>query len=50
MDIGIPLRELGAVDATALSELILAQDEAAWREQRERQQAFHVHRDRKSIV
>ena len=50
MDIGVPLRELGAVDATALRERILEQDEVAWREQRERQDSFHVHRHTESIV
>ncbi len=50
MDIGIPLRELGAVDVTALKELILAQDEAAWHEQKERQSSYEVHRQTESIV
>lgn len=50
MDIGIPLKELGAVDVAALRDLVLAQDDAAWREQRERQDSFHVHRQTESIV
>lgn len=50
MDIGQPLRELGAVDVTALSDAILAQDAEAWRENDHRQNAYEVHRDTESIV
>jgi quercetin dioxygenase-like cupin family protein len=50
MDIGDRLRDLGPVDATALSEAILAQDPAAWHEQQYRQQEFDVHRQTESIV
>ena len=50
MDIGQPLRELGAVDMTALRREILEQDEAAWRENDHRQNAYEVHRDTESIV
>jgi len=50
MDIEQPLRELGAVDSGALREAILAQEEAAWYEERIRQQVFDVHRQTESIV
>jgi hypothetical protein len=50
MDIGIPLRELGAVDSTALREAVLAQDGAAWLEDSYRQEAFEVHHATQSIV
>ncbi len=50
MDIGDPIRELGPVDVTALSRVILAQDEAAWREEQVRQQSYEVHRQTESIV
>lgn len=50
MDIEVPLRELGPVDSDALREAILAQEEAAWREDTYRQQAFEVHRETESIV
>ena len=50
MNIDSPLLELGPVDCTALSDAILAQDEAAWREDQYRQEAFDVHYDTESIV
>ena len=50
MDIGKPLRELGAVDMTALGDAILSQGENAWRENDHRQNAYEVHRDTESIV
>lgn len=50
MDIGIPLRELGAVDSTALIEAVIAQEEAAWLEDKYRQEAFEVHHATQSIV
>lgn len=50
MDIDSPLRELGAVDSTALREAILAQDDVAWKEDQYRQEAFDVHYDTESIV
>jgi len=50
MNIGIPLRELGAVDCTALCEAVLAQGEPAWQEDRYRQEAFEVHHATQSIV
>ena len=45
MNIDGPLRELGEVDCSALSEAILAQDEAAWHEDAFRQKTFDVHYD-----
>ncbi|MEM7277073.1 MAG: aspartyl/asparaginyl beta-hydroxylase domain-containing protein [Pseudomonadota bacterium] len=50
MDIGESLRELGPVDASALSELILAQEREAWLEEDYRQNAYEVHRDTESMV
>jgi len=50
MNIGIPLRELGPVNSTALGKAILAQDELAWQEDRYRQQQFEVHHQTESIV
>ena len=50
MDIGDPIRELGQVDASALTEAILAQKEAAWHEDEYRQQSYDVHRETESIV
>jgi hypothetical protein len=38
------------VDATALSEAILTQEEAAWHEDRYRQETYEVHRQTESIV
>jgi len=50
MNIDTPLRELGPIDSTALREAILAQDEAAWKEDQSRQETFDVHYDTESIV
>jgi hypothetical protein len=50
MDIGTPLRELGAFDSTALREAILSQDEVAWNEDQYRQDQYEVHRQTESIV
>ena len=50
MDIGDPIRELGQVDASALIEAVLAQEEAAWHEDEYRQQSYEVHRETESIV
>jgi hypothetical protein len=50
MDIGIPLRELGAIDVDALRDTILAQDDDAWKEDKYRQEAFEVHHATESIV
>ena len=50
MDIGIALRELGDVDMTALKDAILAQDDAAWTENKYRQKTYEVHDNTESIV
>ena len=50
MDIEEPLRDLGTVDATALRDVILAQEEIAWSEDRSRQESFYVHDQTRSIV
>jgi hypothetical protein len=50
VDIGTPLRELGAVDIGGLRQLILDQDDAAWREEQLRQESYEVHRQTQSIV
>ena len=44
------IRELGPVDSAALGEAILAQEEAAWHEDRYRQETYEVHRQTESIV
>ena len=50
MNIDIPLRELGSVDIAGLREKILTQDDAAWDEDRSRQDEYEVHVATKSIV
>lgn len=50
MDIDTPLRHLGAIDTSKLSEAILAQDEIAWKEDKYRQEEFEVHHATESIV
>ncbi|MEZ5573007.1 MAG: aspartyl/asparaginyl beta-hydroxylase domain-containing protein [Halioglobus sp.] len=50
MDIGVPLRELGAYDSSALCQCIVAQDEAAWLDNTFRQQAYEVHQMTHSLV
>ena len=50
MDIDGPLRELGAIDITALREAILGQDEIAWYEDESRQKSFYVHDQTRSII
>ena len=50
MDIDTRIRELGVVDAEALTRVIFAQDDAAWHEQEHRQNAYEVHRDTESMV
>ncbi|NCF73948.1 MAG: hypothetical protein GWP67_10645 [Gammaproteobacteria bacterium] len=50
MDIGLPLRELGIFDSSALREAILSQDRAAWNEDQYRQDVYEVHRQTESIV
>lgn len=50
MNIDGLIRELGPVDSAALIEAVLAQEEAAWREDEYRQEAYDVHRQTESIV
>ena len=50
MNIDTPLRELGPVDIAGLRETILTQDDAAWDEDRSRQDEYEVHVATKSIV
>ena len=50
MDIDGPLRELGAVNASALIEAVVGQDDAAWSEDESRQKSFYVHDQTRSIV
>ncbi len=50
MNIDTALRELGAVDITAMRDAILAQDDVAWKEDNYRQEEFEVHHDTESIV
>jgi len=44
------IRELGPVDCAALSEAVLAQEDAAWHEDNYRQETYDVHRQTESIV
>ena len=50
MNIDIPLRKLGPVDSARLCEVVLAQEEPAWKEDKYRQEAFEVHHATESIV
>ena len=50
MDIGVPLRNFGKVSIEDLAEAILAQDEAAWNENVQRQNDYEVHEQTRSIV
>jgi hypothetical protein len=50
MNIESPLRSLGPVDSAALIASVLAQPDAAWKEDVYRQEAFDVHRATESIV
>lgn len=50
MDIGVPLRELGEIDSSALQEAILGQANEAWYEDEFRQGEYDVHRLTESIV
>ena len=50
MDIDVPLRELGAIDTTALREAILGQEDVAWHEDEYRQKTYHHHDQTRSIV
>ena len=50
MDIGIPLRDLGEIDSTALSATILGLDEQVWKENAYRQKKYDVHNLTESVV
>ena len=50
MDIGAPIREFGKVDMEPLAAAILAQDDAAWNENVQRQKDYEVHEQTRSIV
>jgi len=50
MDIGVPIRSFGKVDMEALAAAILAQDEAAWNENVQRQTDYEVHEQTRSVV
>ena len=50
MDIGVPIRNFGKVDMEPLAAAILAQDEAAWNENVQRQKDYEVHEQTRSIV
>ena len=50
MDIGVPIRNFGKVDMEALAAAVLAQDEAAWNENVQRQTDYEVHEQTRSIV
>jgi hypothetical protein len=50
MDIGVPIRNFGKVEAEPLAAVILAQDEAAWNENVQRQRDYEVHEQTRSIV
>lgn len=50
MDINVPLRELGAINTTALREAVLNQEDIAWHEDESRQKSFYVHDQTRSIV
>ena len=46
MNIDVPLKDLGAVDIGPLRDSILNQEDAAWHEDKFRQQVYDVHRER----
>ena len=50
MDIDTPMKSLGAVDASALSDAVLALDETAWLDNEQRQNDYEVHKQTQSIV
>lgn len=50
MDIEVPLRDLGAVDAQALIETVLGLDAESWKVQEYRQNAYEVHKQTRSLV
>lgn len=50
MDIGIPIRTLGAVNCQALTDAVRALDASVWDRCTTRQEVFGVHKQTKSIV
>ena len=50
MDIDVPLRELGAIDTTALTDSILGLEDIVWLEDEYRQKSFYVHNLTRSII
>jgi len=50
MDIDVPIRSFGKVGMEALAPPSLAQDEAAWNENEQRQKDYEVHEQTRSIV
>jgi hypothetical protein len=50
MDIDTPLRELGALDITALRDSILELEDDAWKEDKTRQESFEQHNQTESVV
>ena len=50
MNIDLPIRPLGALDADALREAVLALDESAWLANEMRQNEYEVHRQTRSVV
>ena len=50
MDIDVALRDLGAIDSTALREAVLGQEDVAWHEDESRQKSFYVHDQTRSII
>lgn len=51
MDIGVPVRDLGAVNAATLSEVILSVEDSAWKEEAIRQQKYaDVHYNTESLI
>lgn len=50
MDIGVPLRDLGEIDSSALQEAILAVDHKTWLENDYRQKAYDVHYQTQSLM
>lgn len=50
MNIGVPFKELGPVDAAALAAAVRKLDEQAWIDCDIRQKSYDVHRQTKSIV
>lgn len=50
MNIDTPLKHLGEIDATALSDAILALDDQRWLENQARQNEYEVHKQTQSVV